>query len=78
MKVDPNVAIKQQERLDLLKAERDNEPVQQLLTQLKELAETDKNLMPIVLEAVKAYATLGEICDTLQEVWGEYKPVSFL
>jgi len=78
MKVNPNVAIKQKERFSQLKTERDNEQVQHLLSQLKEMAETDKNLMPVVLEAVKAYATLGEICDTLREVWGEYKPVSFL
>jgi len=78
LKVDPTVALKQKERLDQLKTERDNEWVRQILTKLKEAAQTDTNLMLVVLEAVKAYVTLGEICDALREVWGEYKPVSFL
>lgn len=78
LKVDPKVETKQKERLNQLKRERDNDRVLQIIVNVKEAAQTNINLMPLVLEAVKAYATLGEICDALREVWGEYKPVSFL
>ncbi len=78
LKVDPKVETKQKERLNQLKRERDNDRVLQIIVNVKEAAQTNINLMPVVLEAVKAYATLGEICDALREVWGEYKPVSFL
>ncbi|MFX0204020.1 MAG: methylmalonyl-CoA mutase family protein, partial [Candidatus Hodarchaeota archaeon] len=78
LKVDPKVETKQKERLNQLKRERDNDRVLQIIVNVKVAAQTNINLMPLVLEAVKAYATLGEICDALREVWGEYKPVSFL
>jgi methylmalonyl-CoA mutase N-terminal domain/subunit len=44
---------------------------------LKEAAQSDKNLMPFFIEAAKEYATLGEICGTLKEVFGEYREPSF-
>lgn len=78
LKVDPKVEAKQKERLNQLKKERDYDQVRQIQINLKKAAQTNTNLMPLVLDAVKAYATLGEICDTLREVWGEYKPISFL
>jgi methylmalonyl-CoA mutase N-terminal domain/subunit len=52
--------------------------VETCLADLKQVAEGDRNLMPLILEAVKAYATLGEICDVLREVFGEYQPVNTL
>jgi len=56
-----------------IKQERDNQKVQSTLKRLKEAAQdNDVNLIPPVLEAVKAYATVGEICDVLKEVFGEY------
>ena len=76
LKVDPSVRISQIEKLEKLKSERDAEKVEKTLKELKTGAETSDNLMPLILNAVKAYATLGEVCDTLREVFGEYQPVS--
>lgn len=73
LKVDPQVEINQKEKLAKLRAERDNNLVESTLKLLKEKAATDDNLMPYILDAVKAYATLGEICNVLREVFGEYE-----
>ena len=75
LKVDPAVRVSQIEKLKRLKEERNNENVKSSLAKLKKGAEGDDNLMPLIVDAVKAYATLGEICDTLREVFGEYQPV---
>jgi methylmalonyl-CoA mutase, N-terminal domain len=75
LKVDPTVRVSQIEKLQKLREERDNDVVKSSLAKLKKGAKGDDNLMPLILEAVKAYATLGEICDTLREVFGEYQPV---
>jgi methylmalonyl-CoA mutase N-terminal domain/subunit len=64
----------QLEKLKKWKEDREGEKVEKALSSLKEKARTAENLMPAILEAVKAYATLGEICHTLKEVFGEYKP----
>jgi methylmalonyl-CoA mutase N-terminal domain/subunit len=76
LRVDPAVRVSQMERLKILKSERDNLRVKNILSELKNAAEGKDNLMPIILDAVKAYATLGEICDALRNVFGEYQPVS--
>ena len=76
LRVDPAVRISQMERLKRLKSERDNVKVENILSELRKAAEGKDNLMPIILDAVKAYATLGEICDALRDVFGEYQPVS--
>ena len=76
LRVDPAVRVSQIEGLKRLKSERDNGRVTGILGELRKAAEGNDNLMPIILDAVKAYATLGEICDTLREVFGEYQPVS--
>jgi len=73
LKVDPTVGDRQVARLRELKSARDNQAVTQTLAELKAGAEGDANLMPPILKAVKALATLGEICDTLRAVWGEYE-----
>lgn len=73
LRVDPEVERLQREKLAQLKSERDNDKVDRNLTNLKEAAQTDTNLMPYILEAVKSYATLGEICDVLREEFGEYE-----
>jgi methylmalonyl-CoA mutase N-terminal domain/subunit len=52
--------------------------VQASLAGLKKAAQGEDNLLPLILQAVRAYATLGEICDTLREVFGEYTAVSTL
>ena len=76
LRVDPSVRVSQIEGLKRLKSERDNGRVTGILGELRKAAEGNVNLMPIILDAVKAYATLGEICDALREVFGEYQPVS--
>jgi len=73
LKVDPEVGAKQVARLQELKNTRDNAAVQQALAELKTAAEGTNNLMPPILKAVKALATLGEVCDTLRAVFGEYE-----
>jgi methylmalonyl-CoA mutase N-terminal domain/subunit len=73
LKVDPAVGAKQVARLNELKNTRDNAAVQQALAELKTAAQGTENLMPAILKAVKALATLGEVCDTLRGVFGEYE-----
>ena len=72
LKVNPAVRITQIENLKKLKSERSGSKVEKLLAALKKGAQGDDNLMPLILESVKAYVTLGEICDVLKEVFGEY------
>jgi methylmalonyl-CoA mutase N-terminal domain/subunit len=71
-KIDPNLSKRQIERLNQVKAERDSKKVERALKVLKEKAMSTENLVPSVQEAVKEYATVGEICDTLREVFGEH------
>ncbi|MFO7460510.1 MAG: methylmalonyl-CoA mutase family protein [Desulfatiglandales bacterium] len=78
LRVDPGVRIAQMSKLKELKAARDNERIPRHLARLKEAAESKENLMAPILDAVKAYATLGEICDALREVFGEYRQVNTL
>lgn len=73
LRVDPTVRISQIEKLEKLRSERDTQQVEKSLEELKGVAEGDQNLMMPILNAVKAYATLGEICDVLREVFGEYQ-----
>lgn len=73
LKVDPQVEIVQKKKLQKLRQERDNVRVKETIDILTQKAKTDENLMPYILEAVKAYATLGEICGALREVFGEYE-----
>jgi len=71
--IDDTTATRQLERLDALKARRDQTRVTRALDRLRTTARTSENLMPPILEAVRAYATLGEMCDALRDVWGEYE-----
>lgn len=74
LKVDPEVERVQRENLIQLRKERNNEEVNSKLEALREAAkDSSVNLMPYILDAVKTYATLGEICDVLREVFGEYQ-----
>jgi methylmalonyl-CoA mutase N-terminal domain/subunit len=70
------VAQQQLERLEKLRANRDITAVNKNLEHLREQTRTDVNLMPAIIESVRAYATLGEICQILREEWGEYTPVT--
>ncbi len=73
LKVDFKVQEEQIERLQKMKRDRDNEAVKIKLAALKQVAESNENIMPAILNAVKAYATLGEICNVMRDVFGEYK-----
>jgi len=73
LKVDPEVGERQVARLKELRNTRDNAAVSQALAALKAAAQGTDNLMPLIVKAVRVLATLGEICDTLREVFGEYE-----
>lgn len=73
LRVDPEVEKLQKKKLQELKNSRNNEEVERVLKRLKDEAKGKENLMPCILDAVKAYATLGEICNVLREVFGEYQ-----
>lgn len=70
---DLSVGERQVARLEKMKAGRDNEAVKAALEKLREAAKGTENLMPYLIDAVKTYATLGEICGVLREEFGEYK-----
>jgi methylmalonyl-CoA mutase N-terminal domain/subunit len=72
-KVNPEAERIQIEKLKKLRKERDNEKVKHRLRNLKEVAKSSDNLYPAVLEAVESYATVGEVCDVLREVFGQYQ-----
>lgn len=78
LKVDPSVGEFQKQKLAAVKARRDNARVKAALEAVREAAQSGKNLMPPIVEAVRVYATLGEICGTLRGVFGEYSPSSTL
>lgn len=73
LKIDMRVQTEQIKFLKQVKAERSNDEVLQKLAVLKTAAQGEANLMPLILDAVKVYASVGEICNTLREVFGEYK-----
>jgi len=73
LRPDPEVERLQKERLAALKRKRDNKKVRESLEKLRIAAMDNVNMMPPIIEAVKAYATIGEMCDVLREVFGEYK-----
>ncbi|MBM2845278.1 MAG: Sbm [Bacteroidetes bacterium] len=71
--IDASVARRQTQRLRAVKSKRNKETVRSTLEALKSAARTRQNLVPLILQSVEAYASVGEISDTLREVWGEYK-----
>jgi methylmalonyl-CoA mutase N-terminal domain/subunit len=73
LRIKPEVEQYQKEKLARVKKERNNTKVKETLAVLKKAAQGTDNVVPPILEAVKAYATLGEISDTLREVFGEYR-----
>jgi len=73
--IDETAAERQLAKLAALKKGRDAERVRRALDALQSAARGTENLMPPILEAVRAYATLSEMCDALREVWGEYEEV---
>ncbi len=73
LRMDPEGERRQRARLARVKAERDNEAVARTLSAVRHAAQGKENLMPYFIDAVKAYATLGEICDVLREAFGLYR-----
>ncbi len=73
LRVDPAVGERQAARLEALREWRDGEAVSAALVRLEVGAQSDDILMPLILDAVEKYATLGEICDVLRGVFGEYE-----
>lgn len=79
LRVNEQVRLDQMLALQTLRSDRDNTRVQTLLQQITQAARTpDAPLMPLIVEAVEAYVTLGEICDALRRVFGEYQPESWV
>ncbi|KXA93412.1 methylmalonyl-CoA mutase [candidate division MSBL1 archaeon SCGC-AAA259I14] len=75
-KVDPEVAETQIQRLEKVKKERDTDKVESALEELRKTAEAGDNVMNPIIKAVEQYATIGEICDVLRDVYGEYEESS--
>jgi methylmalonyl-CoA mutase N-terminal domain/subunit len=76
LQIDESVAQRQAERLAKLRAGRSKSEVDRRLAALRKAAEGKDNLMPYLFDAVKAYATIGEVCDALREVFGTYEEVA--
>jgi methylmalonyl-CoA mutase N-terminal domain/subunit len=76
LQIDESVARRQAARLNKLRAERSAAEVERRLHALRKAAEGSENLMPYLYEAVKAYATLGEVCEAMRTVFGPYEEVS--
>jgi len=76
LQIDETVAYRQAARLNKLRADRSQEAVTCTLAALRKAAQSQENLMPSIYAAVKSYATLGEICDALRQVFGSYEEVA--
>jgi methylmalonyl-CoA mutase N-terminal domain/subunit len=77
LRVDPAIELSQRARLAELRENRDQRAVEELLGKLKVAASGSENLMPLFIECVENDITLGEICNTLRVVWGEYVAEGF-
>ena len=74
LRIDPELERKQVERVQALRTRRDSAAVESALARLREDgAHEDRNLMPPIVEAARAYVTMGEMCDSLREVWGVWR-----
>ena len=78
VEIDPETEKKQVARLEKLRAGRDNRAVTEVLERVRQTAETDENVMPVLIEAVKSHATVGEISDALRSVFGDYREPNIL
>jgi len=78
LRVDPRQQEIETEKLKKLRGARDQKVWKAALGRLDEVSRTDENVMPAVIEAVKAKATVGEICDVWRNIWGEYRPKEFV
>jgi methylmalonyl-CoA mutase N-terminal domain/subunit len=73
LRIDPALEDKQIERVKALRARRDSAAVERALARLKEASLREENLMPLIVEASRAYVTMGEMCDALRETWGTWR-----
>ena len=71
--ISTEIEMQQIEKLVRLKQERDNQKVNEVISRVRDVARSDENIMPVLIEAVKAYATVGEISDVFRDVFGEYR-----
>jgi methylmalonyl-CoA mutase N-terminal domain/subunit len=78
LRIDMAVGVKETEKLKKLRAERDNAAWQSALDRLLTATEGGENVMPAVIDAVKAQATVGEICDVWRDIFGEYRPKEYV
>jgi methylmalonyl-CoA mutase N-terminal domain/subunit len=78
LEISMEVEQKQVERLKELRQVRNNKQVSEALDRVRSIAKSEENTMPVVIEAVKAYATVGEISDALRDVFGEYRELSII
>jgi methylmalonyl-CoA mutase N-terminal domain/subunit len=74
MRADPELEAQQADRLAKLRADRDGEQVARLLDGIRSAASGSANVLPPMKEALRARATVGEVCDALRDVWGVYTP----
>ncbi|MGE0705090.1 MAG: methylmalonyl-CoA mutase family protein, partial [Vicinamibacterales bacterium] len=70
---DESTTDRQMARLEQVRRRRDQSRVDGSLAAIRSAAATTENLMPCIIDAVRAYATLGEMCDALRDVWGEWE-----
>ena len=77
LQIDDSVAELQHERLSKVRSTRNNARVETSLRALADGARAGENTMPLLLECTRAYATLGEMCDALRPVYGEYREPMF-
>jgi len=78
LKIDLTLEKRQKEKVAAVRAERNQTAAKAALAKVESTARDSGNLMPVIIDAVRAYATLGEISDALRRVFGEYRPPSFL
>ncbi len=78
LKIDPSIEKRQKDKLEAIKQRRDNAAVDAALAEVSRRAESDENLMPAIIDAVRAYATLGEISDAMRETFGEFDAPVFI
>ena len=76
LKVNPAIEQKQRARVERVRAERNQEGANKAIARVEQVARDGANLMPPIIDAVRACATLGEIADALRRVFGEYKPLN--
>ena len=76
--IDESAGDTQLARLEKVRRTRDADRVRRALNRIREMASGDGNLMPPILDAVRGYATVGEMCDVLREVWGEYEELPII